>query len=795
MRSKRFERSRRGRVLATLGAVAASCFLVSLTPSPAAAADLVDLASPLVGTAGSATDQAGDPDPGGTFPGATMPFGMVGFSPDTWSQRTNLRGGYTYYEKQIKDFTITQFSGAGCAIYQDLPIVARPGTLNGPEIDADDWRPRYLQRFDHKHEHASPGYYGVTLNPGRKRQVRADLSATRRNAIGRFTFKGSRAGTLTFDAGGSRMGNHDARVRINPKRREITGTSVSGHFCFEPSSTYRIHYVIKFDRPLGRYGTWRKTKLRRGSKRAADHSSGGYARAGAYVTFDTRRRRSVKVRIGLSFVSLAGARANLRESRGSSFKKVRSRAHRAWQKEMGAIRVSGGKVEDRRTFASALYHSLLEPSIASDVDGRYLGMDGKVHRSKDRLHYTDISGWDVYRSQFPLLAMIKPKVAADIAQSLVDDARQGGCLPRWPYANQNTNVMVGDPSDPMISTIHALGVRGFDAAAALEAMVKGGTEVCHSENGDYTEREALDDYLRLGYVPQERNVDDMIHSQLKRDEPWGTASTTLEYALADFTISRLAAALGRNDIASKFAVRSGNWRNLVDPATGEMKPRLGTGSFIPDFTPASKDGWVEGNSAQYNWFVPQDPDGLFESMGGREQAIDRLDQFFTQLNAGQGSPFAYVGNEPTMLIPWLYDWLGLPARAQKVVRDMLVGHYAPTPTGLPGNDDGGATSAWYVLSALGLYPAVPGTDVLATGSPLFPEARLHLADGELELSAPEAARERPYVAGMTVDGKPHTAPWLRFADLAGGGRIAWQMTGAPTAWGSDPGQAPPSYSP
>ncbi|MCC6754826.1 MAG: glycoside hydrolase family 92 protein, partial [Solirubrobacterales bacterium] len=407
----------------------------------------------------------------------------------------------------------------------------------------------------------------------------------------------------------------------------------------------------------------------------------------------------------------------------------------------------------------------------------------------------DISGWDVYRSQFPLLAMIKPKVAADIAQSLVDDARQGGCLPRWPYANQNTNIMVGDPSDQMIASIYALGAKGFDAAAALQAMVKGGSEPCHSDNGDYTEREALDDYLLLGYVPQERNVDDMIHSQLKRDEPWGTASTTLEYALADFSISRLAAALGRDDIASEFAFRSGNWRNLVDPATGEMKPRLGTGSFIPDFTPAGKDGWVEGNSAQYNWFVPQDPAGLFESMGGREQAAARLDQFFTQLNAGQGAPFAYIGNEPTMLTPWLYDWLGLPSRTQAVVRNMLTGHFAPTPAGLPGNDDGGATSAWYVLSALGLYPAVPGTDILATGSPLFPEARLRLSGGELELSAPQAAAERPYVAGMTVNGTPSPAPWLRFADLAGGGKVDWQLTDAPTAWGSDPGQAPPSYSP
>ncbi|MBN8866343.1 MAG: glycoside hydrolase family 92 protein [Solirubrobacterales bacterium] len=391
--------------------------------------------------------------------------------------------------------------------------------------------------------------------------------------------------------------------------------------------------------------------------------------------------------------------------------------------------------------------------------------------------------------------MIKPRVAADIAQSLVDDARQSGCLPRWPYANQQTNVMVGDPSDQIIASTYALGAREFDSAAALQAMVKGASERCHTVNGDYTEREALDDYLRVGYVPFERTVDDMIHSQLKRDEPWGTASTTLEYALADFSISRLAAALGQPATANAFAARSGNWRTLVNPATGEMQPRQGTGLFAPDFTTASKEGWVEGNSAQYNWFAPHDPAGLFDSMGGREQATARLDQFFTELNAGQGSPFAYFGNEPTMFTPWLYDWLGLPSRAQKVVRDVLVDHYAPTPTGLPGNDDGGATSAWYVLSALGLYPTVPGTDLLAVGSPLFPETRVRLAGGTLTLDAPLADRARPYVTDMTVDGHPHDAPWLRFADLIDGGRIEWGLGDAPTGWGTNPADAPPSYSP
>ncbi|MCO5314844.1 MAG: GH92 family glycosyl hydrolase [Solirubrobacterales bacterium] len=762
-------------------------------PAPAGAAGLVEMADPLVGTGNSATDPK--EQPGGTFPGATLPFGMVGFSPDTWSDRTNLRGGYSHGERWIKDFTVTQFSGAGCAIYQDLPIVARAGNLSGPGVNPADFRPRFLQRYSHSRESASPGFYGVTLSPGTRREVRADLTATRRTAVGRFRFTKSRTGTLTFDAGGSRMGNHHARVKISPGRREITGTSVSGHFCFEPRSTYRVHYVIRFDRPFREFGTWQKTSLRRGSTGAEQHSRGGYARAGAYATFATGKRRTVTVRIGLSFVSLAGARRNLRENRGLGFAGVRKRARQTWSKELDTVRIGGGLPEDRRNFASALYHSLTEPSIANDRDGRYLGMDGKVHRVKGRNHYTDISGWDIYRSQIPLLAMIKPKVASDIARSLVDGARQSGCLPRWPYANQQTNVMVGDPSDPMIASTWALGARDFDSAAALGAMIKGGSERCHTRNGDYTEREALDDYLALGYVPQERNVDDMLHSVLLRSEPWGTASTTLEYALADFTISRFADSLGRNDVAATFRSRSGNWRHLVNEVTGEMQPRLSTGEFAPGFTPGSKDGWVEGNSAQYNWFVPQDPAGLFDSMGGRPQATVRLDQFFTRIQAGQGSPFAYFGNEPTFLAPWLYNWLGLPARGQKVIRDVQTGLFRPTPGGLPGNDDGGAMSAWYVLSALGLYPAVPGTDILAIGSPLFPRATVRLRKGSLGLAAPAASRGRPYVTDMKVKGVSHTAPWLRFSDIAGGGRIEWDLADTPGTWGMSPADTPPSFAP
>jgi predicted alpha-1,2-mannosidase len=782
-----------------------------------ARADAVGDVHPLMGTEPGAPDFGTGGGAGGTFPGAVLPFGLASFSPDTTPTAGNPAGGYTASDRRLHGFSLTHYSGAGCASLQDVPLlpttvaVRRSPALPG----SSDRLPAYVPRFDHAHESASPGDYRVTLDPGTPRAIRAELTATLRTAVGRFTYPPAGTPTMLVDAGGSAMANGDAAVRIDPGAREVSGTAESGAFCVQPAR-YRVFFAARFSRGFASFGTWRRQAVGRGSRAAHDAVEhpinykpipGGplelpgnpstSAQTGAWVSFARgRRAQSVEVRVGVSFTSVAQARGNLRaEAQGRRFAALRSRARATWRDALGRARVHGGLARDRATFATSLYHALIEPSTISDADGRYRGMDGRLHRARGWTKLGDVSGWDVYRGQVQLMAMLFPRRASDLARSLLADAAQSGCLPRWPLATMQTNIMVGDPADPIIAGVHAFGARGFDARAALRTMVRGAERPCHTAGGDYTQREALAEAERIGYVPQDLAVDVTGHTIGRRDRPWGPAATTLEYATADWAISRLAHRLGDAATSTAFARRARRWRKLVNPATRAIEPRLADGSFLPDYDPASGIGFVEGNGAQYAWAVPHDPLGLAATMGGRAAALRRLDRLFTHLNAGPHAPFAYLGNEPGLGTPWLYDWLGRPSGTQRVVRRALVELYRPTPGGMPGNDDGGTMSAWWVLGALGFYPAVPGDEVLALGSPLFPRAVLRLPRGRLVVDAPRAARSRPYVRAMALDGHAVTRPWLRWRDLSGGGVLRVALSAAPDrSWGAAPADAPPSQS-
>jgi predicted alpha-1,2-mannosidase len=391
--------------------------------------------------------------------------------------------------------------------------------------------------------------------------------------------------------------------------------------------------------------------------------------------------------------------------------------------------------------------------------------------------------------------MLFPRRASDMAQSLVAAARESGCLPRWSVVNGQTSEMVGDPSDALLASTYAFGARAFDARAALAAMVRGATSVCHTSNGDYTEREGLADYLRQGFVGYEHNVGSAAHT-VAHDRPWGAAATTLEYATADFAISRLAAGLGDRPTADAFLARSGNWRTVLNPSTRTVEPRYSGGRWVPGYDPRRGAGFVEGNAAQYTWAVPHDPSGLFGALGGPGAASRRLDRFFGRLNSGPRAPFAFLGNEPSLGAPWLYDWLGTPYKTQAVVRRALTSLYRLAPGGMPGNDDGGTLSAWWVLGAIGLYPAVPGEDVLALGSPLFRRATLVTGRGAVTIDAPAARSDRPYVHSVRIGDRTWTRPWLRFGEIAGGASIAFDLAARPeVTWGADPRDAPPSFGP
>src|ERR1700761_8374189 len=526
----------------------------------------------------------------------------------------------------------------------------------------------------------APGFYSVALRPKRGGPIGVALTATTRTGFGRFTFPASPHASVLINAGGSAQPDDEAAVQVDPGAREISGSASSGLFCGQ-RPRYKVYFAARFARPFAASGTWTEGTLEPGSEAASDTQGPPgnpkvTARAGAYATFDTRGDRTVTVRVGISFVGVAGARAALRaESEGHGFGSIRAAARRRWNQALGRIRVSGGSPTQTRTFYTALYHALLAPRTVDDVGGDDSGRAGAGHRVRGRTQYADFSGWDVYRTEIPLLALIEPRRAADMVQSLIADAEQSGCLPRWPYANGQSMTMVGDSADPIIAGAAAFGADHFDHAGALAAMLRGASAACESPNGDYVERQGLANYLALGYVPfdEDTNVRNANSIYGSPDAVWGSAATTLEYALDDFSIAQFAAREGGGDATTydQFIARAANWRNLFDPASGLIEPRFASGAFPDPYDPLQGGGVGEGDAAQYTWMVPQDPAGLIHRLGGPTKAAARLDSFLRVLNAGAGgthTDHALLGDEPTLETPWLYDWLRRPWKTQAAVR-------------------------------------------------------------------------------------------------------------------------------
>lgn len=787
--------------ITTLGAALA----LGLAPPAAPGAGLADRVDVFAGTRPGAGTFGG----GHNFPGATLPFGMVQWGPDTVPADRHS-GGYDHRDRHVSGFSLTHLSGAGCALYGDFPFLPTTEPMGAsPAAPGGGLGGRFQPGFSHASEHAGPGFYSTRLNPVGGGAIDVALTATTRTGMARLVFPRSPHASVLIDAGGSAKANDLAEVRIDPSRREVSGSASSGYFCAQ-RPRYRVHFVAVFDRPFDAYGTWTRQELARGSTAASDqkrpsNAAAETAQAGAYASFDTDRNRVVTVRVGISFVSVDAARDNLAsESRGASFRRLAAVAQERWNGTLGSIRVSGGDPGDIETFYTALYHALLAPRTFDDADGHYIGMDGAIHEAGGRTQYADLSGWDIYRTQIPLLAMLMPRRASDVVASMLAAAAQSGCLPRWSYANGQSMTMVGDPADAIIASAAAFGARRFDAEEALAAMVKGATEGCGSPDGSYVQRQGLEPYRALGYVPfdidaRRRNANSLFGDP---GAVWASAATTLEYAVADFSIAQFAArSLGDRSAYRSFITRAGNWRNLLNPRSRQIEPRFEDGDFVPGYDNLRGAGFAEGNSVQYTWMVPQDPAGLFDALGGRLDAARRLDRFLRKLNGGAGATHAdhaLLGNEPNLNVPWLYDWTGQPYKTQAAVRRALR-LYDTSPDGYPGNDDLGTLSSWYVLGALGLYPAVPGVGVLAIGSPVFGRSVLRLAGGQkLRILASAPGRlplsEAPYIHAMRLDGRSYGKPWTTFCALARGATLAYELGAKPKrAWGASAAALPPSF--
>ncbi len=796
------------------GAFAAPATASTLERSPGAKAaadrahDLVRYVDPLVGTSNG----------GNTYPGAVRPFGMLSWSPtSTAGDQTNAAAsnGYSYDVTRVRGFALTHVNGAGChpGAAGDIPILPHVGDMTvSPSADTKD--EVYASDFSHQDELAEPGHYRLGLKSG----AEADLAVTPRAGVGDFSFPRDKPAQLLFRVSNSLNGSEDASVSIDPERRTVSGSVLTGGFCGRRGngggsnkfSYYRLFFTARFDRDFAATGTWTDGSLRPGTTTAGggEGYETGALRAGrgsgGYVSFDPSKDDDVQMKVGISYTSMAAAEDNLDQEvkPADDVAKVTSDGLRAWERQLRRVRVGGGTTEERTKLYTALYHSFLQPNVTSDVAGTYLGSDRAVHRLEggQQAQYGNFSGWDQYRAHTQLLGLLEPELAGDFAQSLFNLARQnGGGWDRWIHVNFPTRVMTGDPSAPTLAGLHALGVRNFDVEGAFDSLLKQAT-VPHPDGlSDYGcpgqckgQRPNLAEYLRLHYAPN-----DTCHC-------WGGAAETLEDSAADFALADWARRLGRSDAARRMMPRASWWMNTFNPEAtpeaGYQQARNSDGSWVEPFDPSTGTGFAQGSSATYTWMVPHDVSGLAALMGGRNVAASRLDAFFRRPDGSWqtrgGDPLRYdPTNEPGIHTPWLYNALGQPWKTQETVRAMAALAYGTGPKGLPGNDDLGTMSAWYVFSALGMYPQTPSRAEMLLSSPSFPMAQIKRRGGAtITVTAPNASPQNVYIRGVRVGGRAWTKSWLPAAVLNDGGDIRVDVSSVPDKrWGTAPGDLPVDY--
>ncbi|MEV4707075.1 GH92 family glycosyl hydrolase [Actinoplanes sp. NPDC049316] len=800
----------KSRVRSLLAGVVGTVLVV--TVAPAVRAEAAPASVPLVADPAAYVDPfIGSSRGGNTWPGATRPFGMIAWSPTSTTgdqTSTGAANGYEYNVTKVRGFSLTHVNGAGCnpGAAGDVPIMPYVGDVDtSPTADTRD--AKYAATFSHANESASPGRYTVTLDSG----ARTDLAVSTRAGIGDFSFPAGAAANLLFRTSNSLNGSEDAEISIDAAARTVNGSVLTGGFCgrrgngggaSNPNrrSYYRLYFSAVFDRDFARTGTWKDSSITPGGTTAtggegyltgADRAGRG---SGGWVGFDTGTDTGVRMRVGISYVSLAGAAANrdAEVTAGSTVESVAAATRAAWTTELKRIRVGGGTEARTTAFYTAVYHSLMQPQTMNDLDGRYLGADLQIHtlRPGRKAVYGTFSGWDQYRAQIQLLAILRPDVAGDMAQSMMDFAAQNrGIWDRWLHLGAPTHVMTGDPAAPTLATYYAMGVRNFDVNGALDSLVGQATVQNPDALSDagcpgqcLGQRPTLNTYLALKYA-----ANDICHC-------WGGAAETLENSLADFSLAMWAQRAGRTGLYREFLPRGDYWKNTFNPAVGYQAARRADGSWQSGFTPATDVGFAQGSSATYTWMVPQDVSGLAALMGGRSAAVTRLDGFFHDENGNWavlgGNALRYdPTNEPGIHAPWLYNGLGQPWKTQETVRQIVDTAYGTGPAGLPGNDDLGTMSAWYVFAAIGLFPQVPGRAELLLGSPVFTRVEVQRSNGvRLVVNADGAGM---YVQGVRVNGAVLNKSWLPESFVQRGGVVAFSLGSEPNVrWATAAGDLP-----
>ncbi|KFC40100.1 sugar hydrolase [Elizabethkingia anophelis] len=723
---------------------------------------------------------------GHTFPGATVPFGAVQLSPETDTISYELNGkyngdvykycaGYRYEDKTITGFSHTHFSGTGHSDLGDFLIMPTTGQLKLNPGTASNPESGYRSRFSHNNEISEAGYYKVKLQDY---NILAELTATTRVGVHRYTFPKTDQAHIILDLMAGIYNYNDKNVwtyvRVNDDKT-ITGYRQTNGW----ARTRTVYFAMKFSKPFKSYGqkNYDGKRIYNGFWRKFDQNKNFPEIAGKqirmYFDFDTQENEVIEVQLAISPVSQANAIENLEKETGSlSFEQVKAKAQEDWNKELNKIVIKG--TEDQKVnFYTAMYHTFINPTIYMDANGEYKGLDQNIHKAEGFTNYTTFSLWDTYRALHPYFNIIQPKRNADMVKSMMAHYEQSSLkmLPIWShYANENW-CMSGYHSVSVIADAIIKGNYTGDAKAALMACV------ATANKRNY---EGIGDYIDKGYIPAEKN---------------GTSvSNTLEYAYDDWAIAQLAKHLGETEIYNQFIKRSENWRNNFDKTTGFMRPRMADGSFKKDFDLLSThgQGFIEGNSWNYSFFVPHNPEGLIQQMGGKQKFASKLDKLFsmhlpdeffadTEDITREGIIGGYVhGNEPAHHVAYFYNWSGQPWKTQKQVRHILEMQYKSTPDGLGGNDDTGQMSAWYILSSLGFYPVAPGSEDYAIGSPAVNNAVLTLENGKnFEIEAVNQSPENVYVQKILLNGKEIKNFTLKHSDIMNGGKIVFYMNNKP----------------
>lgn len=739
---------------------------------------LVDLVNPLMGT-----DSEFALSYGNTYPAVAVPWGMNFWTPVTGEMGSGW--GYTYDAYKISGIKQTHQPSPWMNDYAAFELMAMTGPVKLKQAERASW-------FSHKAEVSKPYKYQVYLADY---HVTAEVVPTSRAAQFRFTFGESDDAHILLDAY-----NEGSMVTVDPERRRITGYARNNSGGVPDN--FHNYFVLQFDRDFTVTRTWDQNW-----QLSANRKSEG-AHVGAVVSFKTRKGEQVGVKVASSFISPEQALRNLESEVGrDSFDATEAKARAEWEKELSRIRVTDADRQDKRTFYSALYRMLLFPRPLHEVDARgrnvhYSPYDGKVHEG---YLYTDNGFWDTWRAVFPFFALMYPEFDAKVMQGLVNTYKQSGWLPEWASPGHR-NVMIGSNSAIIIADAYLNGVRGFDVETLYKAMVKNATtsEGRPRDRGRLVNavgREGVEHYNRLGYVPYDVGINE-------------NAARSLEYATADFALSRLATALGKTADAKKYAAQAQNYRKLFDKESGWMRGRNQDGSWATPFNPLKwGDAFTEGNSLHYSWSVMQDVQGLIDLMGGDQKFVDRLDSIFTTPPLYDESYYGQViheiremqivdmgqyahGNQPIQHMIYLYNWAGAPWKGQYHVRNVMDKLYSPEPDGYPGDEDNGQTSAWYVFSALGFYPVTPAVGEYAIGSPLFGKVELAMPGGKtLTIEAQNNSDENVYIQSVRFNGQPHDKTFLTRAALQQGGTLTFVMGPQPNkAWGRDKAAAPFSMS-